>query len=334
MEVSESWSNGLMGNSPVTPLLHYSFRLFPLLHCSITPTLHWLHAPRVYPLIGLFVGYAIVMLFNPIRMNFRDGLRCLMRFKRIGLTFILLGAAYSVFQFATVDPLQPPSELDFSQVFAPGSWSWPGFIEIWAEVPLPSLEGVAGIFDNATTTYPLSALAAVLLILNWRGLHGEWFRALRKRYRFWGYVIYLVLLISIVATLLKPIVFWRLPKWGGTTSAAELLQLSATIDAVAFVFEYLFGVYIQVYLITVCLAWVKGVSFEEGELCRFAIRRFSYVLKWAGIVVLVSTLIVRMPLLLAYFMHIPNVLDYLPLERVVMSCLIIAFCSFQFSLAL
>src|SRR5207247_9531683 len=92
--------------------------------------------------------------------------------------------------------------------------------------------------------------------------------------------------------------------------------------------------YIQVYLITVCLAWVKGVSFEEGELFRFAMRRFSYVLKWAGIIVFVSTLIVRLPLLLAYFTSIPGVLDYLPLERAFMSGLIIAFCSIQISLTL
>src|SRR5207244_360949 len=104
--------------------------------------------------------------------------------------------------------------------------------------------------------------------------------------------------------------------------------------AVAFIFEYLFGVYIQVYLITVCLAWVKGVSFEEGELFRFAMRRFSYVLKWAGVVVLFSTLLVRLPLLLAYFTNIPGVLDYLPIQRCVMSGLIIAFCSVQISLAL
>src|SRR5947199_8825198 len=106
------------------------------------------------------------------------------------------------------------------------------------------------------------------------------------------------------------------------------------VDAVAFIFEYLFGVYIQVYLITVCLAWVKGVSFEEGELFRFAMRRFSYVLKWAGIVVLASSLMVRLPLLLAYFMNIPGVFDYLPIERSVISGLIIAFCSFQISFAL
>src|SRR5438552_16522025 len=63
-------------------------------------------------------------------------------------------------------------------------------------------------------------------------------------------------------------------------------------------------------------------------------RRFSYVLEWAGIVVAVSTLIVRLPLVLAYFTNIPGVLDYLPIARVLMSGLIIAFCSVQISLAL
>jgi hypothetical protein len=287
--------------------------------------------PRVYPLLGLCGGYAVVMLFNPIRLALRDGFRCLTRFKRIWLTFTLLGAAYSVFQFATFTPLQQPSDLDFSQVLAPGGWEWPSFMDIWREVPLPALEGVAGIFDNATTTYPLSVLAALFLIFNWRGLHGALFRALRKRYRIWGFLIYAVLLISVLATLLKPIAFWRL---GEVVPAAGVLQISATIDAVAFIFEYLFGVYIQVYLITVCLAWVKGLSFGEGDLFRFAMRRFSYVLEWAGIVVIVSTLIVRAPLLLAYFRNIPGVLDFLPLERFVMSVLIIAFCSVQISLVL
>ncbi len=117
---------------------------------------------------------------------------------------------------------------------------------------------MAGIFDNATTTYPLSVVAAVLLIMNWRGLHGALVRALRKRYGFWGYLGYLILLLSAVASLLKPVVFWRLPEWSGLFPTAGLLRISATVDAIAFIFEYLLGVYIQVYLITVCLAWTKG----------------------------------------------------------------------------
>src|SRR5947207_3299302 len=254
----------------------------------------------------------------PIRLALRDGLRCILRFKRIWLTFVLLGFGYSVFDFATSASLHAPVELDFSQITAPGSWEWPSFFDIWSAVPLRMLEGVAGIFDNATTTYPLSVVAAVLLLINWRGLHGALVRALAKRYRAWGYLIYLVVLISALATLCKPIIFWKLGTWMSGPGAASWLKRSAIVIPTAEIFEYLFGVYIQVYLITVCLAWIKGLSFAEGELFRFAMRRFSYVLEWAGLVVIVSTVIVRAPLLLAYFRNVPDVLDYLPLERLAM----------------
>ena len=288
---------------------------------------------RVYPLIGLFSGYVIMLLFNPVRVPLRDGFRCVLRYKRVWLTFVLLGSAYFVFQFSTFTPIQSTADVDLTQLTSMANWHWPTFMEIWREAPLPALEGVAGIFDDATTTYPLSAVAAVLMLINWRGLHGALVRALQKRFHFWGYLVYLILLLSAVAALLKPVVF-ALPLWGGLLPGAELLQISASVDAVAFIFEYLFGVYIQVYLIAVCFAWIRGLSFEEGELFRFGMRRFSYVLEWAGIVVLVSFLIVRLPLLLAYFMNIPDVLDYLPVERVLMCGLIIAFSSVQISLAL
>src|SRR4029077_16484736 len=297
----------------------------------------WRSVPRLYGLYGLLGvcgGYALVMFFNPVRRALADGFRCGGRYKRIWITFALLGFGYFVFQFVTFTPVRNWSDLDLAQIASLPQWYWPRFTEIWTETPLPALEGVAGIFDNATTTYPLSVVAAVFMLVNWRGLHGALVRALRKRYGFWGYLVYLILLLSALASLLKPIVFWQLPERSGLLPAAGLLRVSATVDATAFIFEYLVGVYIQVYLITVCLAWIKGVSFEEGELFRFAMRRFSYVLEWAGIVVAVSTLIVRLPLVLAYFTNIPGFLDYLPIARVLMSGLIIAFCSVQISLTL
>lgn len=294
----------------------------------------WPNMQRLYPVIGFFAGYIILLLFNPVRLALRDGFRCLLRYKRIWLTFVALGFAYFVFQFSTFTPIQSTSDVDLSQLTSMGSWHWPTFLEIWQEAPLPALEGVAGIFDCATTTYPLSAIAAVMMLMNWRGLHSALVRALHKRFRVGGYLVYLIVLFSAVSALLKPIVFWALPLWGGLLPAAELLQVSASIDAFGFIFEYLLGVYIQIYVIAVCFAWIRGLSFEEGELFRFAMRRFSYVLEWAGIVVLISFLIVRLPLLLAYFMNIPDVLDYLPIERVVMCGIIIAFSSVQISLAL
>ncbi len=290
--------------------------------------------PRVFALLGLVGGYAVVMLFNPVHQALRDGFRCITRYKRIWVTFVVLGLAYSVFQFATFTPIESAADLSLNQITSLPSWQWPRFADVWTEAPLPALENIAGIFDNATTTYPLSVIAAVLMVCNWRGLHAALRRALRKRYGVAGLLIYLVVLVSALASLLKPIVFWQLPAWGGLVPAAGLLQISATVDAVAFIFEYLFGVYIQVYLIMVCLVWIRGLSFEEGELFRFAVRRFSYVLKWAGLIVVVSTLLVRVPLLLAYFMNIPNVLDYLPLQRILMCVLIISFASVQVSLAL
>jgi hypothetical protein len=321
----EYWSDVL---TPITPLAQYSIIPAPILAEL------WQPAPGVYGWLGLCGGYALLMLFAPVRQALGDGLHCLRRYQRIWITFAVLGFGYFVFQFVTFTPIRSWADLELSQITSFPQWSWPRVSDIWEETLLPALEGVAGIFDNATTTYPLSVVAAVLLIMNWRGLHGALVRALRKRYGFWGHLGYLILLLSAVASLLKPIVFWMLPEWSGLFPAAGLLRISATVDATAFIFEYLLGVYIQVYLITVCLAWMKGVSFEEGELFRFAMRRFSIVLEWAGIVVAVSTLIVRLPLVLAYFTNIPGVLDYLPIVRVLMSGLIIAFCSVQISLAL
>lgn len=287
----------------------------------------------LYPLAGLLVGYVLVLFSNPVRLALRDGFRCITRFKRIWLTFALLGFAYFVFQFATFT-FQRASDLDVSQVATIGSWSWPRLVDVWRETPLPALEGVAGIFDNATTTYPLSCFAALLLLCNWRGLHASLLTALRKRFRLWSYLIYLIVVLSAIASLFKPIVFWRLPIWRLVLPERVLFQTSAGVDAVAFIFEYLFGVYIQVYLITVCLAWIKGLSFTEEGLFQFAMRRFTYVLKWAGLVILISTLVVRLPLLLAYFIELPGVLDYQSGARYLMSGLIIAFCSVQISLVL
>ena len=290
--------------------------------------------PRVYPLLGMFAGYLILMFSNPIRVSLRDGFRCISRFKRIWLTFALLGLAYSVFQFAIFTPLRRTSDLNLAQLAFWESWHWPAFGEIWRESILRAAEAVAGIFDDAATTYPLSVIAAILLIGNWRGMHGSLVRALRKRFRFWGFLIYLAILIAALAALVKPLLFWQLPEWWRILPAARLLQASATVDTVAFLFEYLCGIYIQVYLITVCFAWIKGLHFEEEPLFGFVMRRFSFVLKWSSIVVLVSSFVLRLPLLVAYFRNVPNVLDYLPIGRWIMCALIVCFGSMQISLVL
>src|SRR4051795_8655723 len=104
--------------------------------------------PRIYPLLGLGGGYLIILFFNPVRLALRDGFRCIMRFKRVWLTFVLLGFGYSVFQFATFTPVQSAAELDLHQVAALKEWICPRVVVVGRDTPLPALEGVAGIFDN------------------------------------------------------------------------------------------------------------------------------------------------------------------------------------------
>ena len=292
----------------------------------------WQHLPRAYPLLGLCGGYALVMLFTPIRPSLRDGFRCVARFPRICITFVVFVFAYSVFHFATFSPIPSSGDVDLTQVTSISTWTWPRLAEVWRQIPLPIVENVAGIFDDATTTFPLSVLAAILIIGNWRGLHAALFRALHKRFRLGGFLIYLILVLSAFAAVLKPIIYWPLPVWGAFEPSGRLIAISSALDAIAFIFEYLFGVYVQVYLITVCFAWIRGLSFEEGELFRFAIRRFAFVLKWAGIVVALWMLMVKIPL--AYFTIISEVPEHFEYPRLAMCVFIILFASVQVSFVL
>jgi len=300
---------------------------------SSAPLLQVAIRPALWPLLGMLGGYLLVMFTNPVRVALRDGFRAILRFKRLWLVFALLALAYSTFQFAVFTPLSGMTDLRLEQ-FNVQAWHWPAFGEAWRESLLHTLESVAGIFDAAATTYPLSVLAAVLLIVNWRGLHLSLIRALRKQFGSAGWLIYLAVLLGALASLLKPLIYWLLPGRAAFLSPARFLQISAEVDTVAFIFEYLCAVYLQVYLVAVALAWIKGLTFREGELLRFAIRRFSFVLKWLGVVVLASTLLLRLPLLVAYFRDLPGVLDYLPIGRCVMAALILCFATMQISLVL
>ena len=164
-----------MMDSFITPSLQHS-----------NTSLHLLALTRLYPIAGLLAGYLLVMLANPVRRALRDGFRCIARYERVWLTFALLGFAYFVFQFVTFSSVPSPSEIDFAEIIAFSNWNWSPLADVWQPVPLPTIESVAGIFDNATTTYPLSALAAILFLVNWRGLHRTFWRALSKLYRWWS----------------------------------------------------------------------------------------------------------------------------------------------------
>src|SRR5215471_10712926 len=118
----EGWSNVLTG---ITPSLQYWITPIPTL-AEV-----WQAAPSVYGWLGVFGGYALVMLFAPIRRALGDGLHCLGRYHRIWITFAVLGFGYFIFQFVTFTPIRTWADLELSQVTSLPQWSWPGLGEIW-----------------------------------------------------------------------------------------------------------------------------------------------------------------------------------------------------------
>jgi hypothetical protein len=179
------------------------------------------------------------------------------------------------------------------------------FIAVLRDALLPAFEHVAGIFNSLITTFPVSAIAAVLLLVNWEGHHRELSRALRKRFGALAWAVHLAIVMCAFAAIAKPFLY-ALPQLldlGGASAEAHLrwFQWSPVIAWLSFLFEYLLGVWVQVYLVLLAYAWVRGMSFTHASLVDFAIRRFSYVVKWAGIVMVLSSLFIDAPLIMKNF---------------------------------
>ncbi len=304
---------------------------------------------------GSILGYILVMCSNPVRVSLRDGVRALRRYPSLWLTLGLFGFGYALFQvalrfylFCVLPPGQAPLFIWSRAVYRP-EWSWwsglhdslwflPAFSgrEAARQSLLPMLDGTAGLFDNLVSTFPFSAIAALAFLLNWNSRQRVLFHALRKRLGAWGGAAHAFILICALAALVKPALL------GAFRFAADSAWIPWTqvIVWLAFLFEYLFGVYIQVYLILLAHCWVRGINFEQQHLIDFAIRRTSYVLRWAVVVMLLSTLLIDVPLILDRFGLIASWLgheswdstQWLEISRMALDGLLILFCTVQITL--
>jgi len=288
-------------------------------------------------------GYLVLLATNPIRSSLRDGFRCMKRYPALWTTLAVFGLCYALFQLAL-------RLLEFN-VLPEGDrpvwqWSRPWFlphadlVSIARTSVLPAIEGVSGIFNNVITTFPFSALAALLLLVNWQGHHVVLNRALRKRFGVNGWWIYTAITICAVAAVAKPIVsYFALPSLAQHVPGAPLLAAASIVDWLSFLFEYLFGVCIQIYLILLVYVWVRGLQFTREHLLDFAIRRFSAVMKWTAIVMALSTVFLYGPLILSsivpnsFFVSGPNVVQYVDrVARPLLALFLLAFCTLQITL--
>lgn len=250
---------------------------------------------------------------NPVRASLRDGVRVCQRYPALALALGFFGFGYALFQlglryyfFTTLPAAEPASFLWSRGPYRP-SWEWVAGARdaLWVlpanavgdaarEAVIPMLDGTAGLFNNLVSTFPLAALAALLLLVNWRGRQGVLWRALRRRCGGWGHAVHAAILLCALAAVIKPGLY-VLPRF---VDAQLWLEWSPVVAWLAFLFEYLFGVCVQLYLLLLAYCWVRGLTFRPGHLHEFAIRRFSFVLRWAAVVMLLSTLFIDLPLML------------------------------------
>ena len=282
-------------------------------------------------LCGAFGGYLLVMFTNPARSSFRDGLRAVRRYPELWSLLGICGFCYALFElgqrvlFHVVLPLGKRPEFTWMRAAwrDPELWLAGSPESVWYLHPhtlphiarqsvLPALDTVAGIFNNVVTTFPLAVLAAVLLLANWQGHRTVLVRALRKRFGTPGVLAFLGIVVCALAEIFRPVMY-LLPVVGELSAQAQQIWLQWWMVVIwpASLFEYLCGVCLQIYLILVAYCWVRGLRFTTQHLLDFAIRRWSFVMRWAAFVMVASTLLIELPMTLK---NIPQFQPWLPDE--------------------
>ena len=276
----------------------------------------------------------------PVRGSLRDGARCLRRYPQIWIILAVFGAGYAVFKalltlvcwFVLPEGIRP--ELAWAT-----DWTSQPAADLLRETVSPVLESLAGLFNNAVPTFPLSAIAAVLFLANWRRSHTVLWNALRRKYGRWRFPAYGGILVCALAATLKPVMYALLPSIGTFFPGPQnfLLQVSSVVDWLSFLFEASLGMFIQVYLISLALTWIRGLGFTRQHLLEFALRRFSFVLKWTMVVLGVTTLLIHLPLILSSFLpaHLPTESVLWFIDAVawsVLAVLMLVFCGMQITL--
>lgn len=292
--------------------------------------------------IVLPVAYLLFMFANPARGSLRDGLRCVLRYPRLWSVFAGLGLCYVLFQLACrafLFYLLPEGSPERPHFIYQQPWFFsPDDLQIALHhAVLPALETVAGLFNCLVTTFPLSALAALLFLVNWGGHHAVLRRALIRRFRRWGVALYATAIICALAAVVKPAIYFALtsPALHGL-SPYLLLETSLFIDWLSFLFETALGVYVQIYLILLAYVWVRGLNFEHSHLRDFAVRRFSAAMKWTAILLLMATLVIHLPLILSSLgfageiITTAQVLEFIrTMARPALVLVLFVFCSMQ-----
>jgi hypothetical protein len=267
------------------------------------------HHVQSLALVAALAGYALLMTMTSVRHCLVDGARALRRYPRLWLIPGGLGLCYALFHgaltlfFYRVLPMEerpafgweiawamPPWTSHLSETHSLGDWLTAFFADprwqVLRDAGLDGIEALAGLFNNVVTTFPFSAVAALMLLLNWQDHHATLRNALRKRFGRWGWVVHAGILACAVSAVVEPVLFGpSLLYLNRIAPGLAVVRWSAIIDWLSSLFAYLFGVGVQVYLILIVYTWLRGLNWTPVHLMDLAIRRFSFVVKWAAVLI-------------------------------------------------
>jgi len=270
------------------------------------------------PPLSVLLAYLLLIAASPIRHSFLDGFRVIRRYPRLWGIPAGLGLCYALFHtglilfFYCVLPLEqrpafgwqftwslPAPASHLGEARSLGDWLGALLAQLrWqpcSEAVLDGLESLAGLF-NAVTTFPLSAIAAFLLLVNWRGHRATLRAALRKRFGHWGLPVHGALLLCALSAFAAPVLYGpSLIYLNHSLPWMLVVRWAALIDWLSSLFAYLFGVGVQIYLILIAYTWLRGLNWTPQHLMDLAIRRFSFVVKWAAVVMGISSLFIDAP---------------------------------------
>lgn len=207
---------------------------------------------------------------------------------------------------------------------------------------LPAMEHVGDLFHIGFPPYPLAALGAFLFVFaNWLRLHEHLIHALRGRRKAWAWALYGLLILSAMAAIIKPLALYA-----GVSALKQylpgllLIQTSALVDWLAYLFGTAFGVGIQLYLIHFIYLWVHGTLFKHHEVMDAALPQAIPVLKWAATIATLKTALIILPRLLCYTPPFSGWIAPATVEKIIvqlvqpgLALLLLAAASLQISLA-
>lgn len=260
--------------------------------------------PDEYAILAAVFGCAVLpgLLHPDVRRALLDGLRCMGRYPDLWKIPAACGIAYALFQTVATALLMMRNREDFGDILAMPN---PALRDV--PIPaidavnlslLPAIESLAGIFNTFALTFPLSALAAVYFLCNAGGMFGEFTRAIRRRLPRLGWPVIAGFVLCAGCAVAKPVAYLMLPEIHGALSALPGVVVAALINAGSYFFEFVFGVCLQIYLMLMAFAWIRGIRIDRERLLHFAVRRLGIVIKWSFVLLLLITTAITVPLLL------------------------------------